>query len=161
MELYVIRHAIAADAAPDEADAERRLTPDGRKRFVQCVKGLAELGVQLERVLHSPWSRAAETAELLRPITEGPLESTKELAKSPGDALLEMLSRHVEEGPLAVVGHQPWLGELIALLTIGDPEKGEVIDLKKGGVVWLEGEPKKGGMKLRAHLPPRALRALR
>lgn len=161
MELFVIRHAIAADARREQRDEERALTENGRERFEKAVEGLASLDVRLGCVLHSPWRRAAETAELLRPITDGPLEPTLELAKAPGEALVRKLARLAEKRPLAVVGHQPWLGELVLLLTTGDVEHGDVIDLKKGGVVWLEGEPAKGAMRILAYLPPRVLRSIR
>lgn len=161
MDLFVIRHAIAADARADQRDEDRPLTREGRERFEKAVEGLASLGIQLERVLYSPWKRAAETADLLKKITFGPLEPSAELTKTPGEALLRKLSRHVEEGPLALVGHQPWLGQLFALLIAGNIERGDMIDLKKGGVVWLDGEPKKAGMRVRAYLPPRVLRAIR
>jgi phosphohistidine phosphatase len=61
---------------------------------------------------------------------------------------------------VAVVGHEPWLGELIALLTTGESRHGETIPLKKGGVAILEGAPTPGGMTLRALLPPRVSRRL-
>ena len=161
MDVFVVRHAIAEDAGPGQDDADRALTRDGRRRFARAVKGMAALGIAFERVLHSPWKRALETAELLAPIVSGPLEETPLLAKAPSPALFEVLSRHTEEGPIAIVGHQPWLGEAIAWLVLGDAKHGGTIDLKKGGVVWLEGEPKSGQMRLRAHLPPRVLRAIR
>jgi phosphohistidine phosphatase len=62
---------------------------------------------------------------------------------------------------VAVVGHEPWLGELIGWLTAGDPRAGEALVIKKGSVSWLEGSAVPGGMSLRALLPPRVLRALR
>ena len=161
MELFVVRHAIAEDAAPGQADEARALTRDGRERFEQAVKGMRALGLRFERVLHSPWKRAAQTAELLQPIVRGPLEATPLLARAPSPALLKAISRHTEEGPTAIVGHQPWLGETVAWLALGDTDLGDRIDLKKGGVVWLEGEPEIGKMRLRAYLPPRVLRALR
>ena len=52
-------------------DAERPLTPQGRERFAQAVLGLQRLEVRLDRLYHSPWLRAVETAALLRPILEG------------------------------------------------------------------------------------------
>jgi phosphohistidine phosphatase len=161
MDLYVVRHAIAADAERGQDDSERPLTEDGKERFAKSVRGMHRMKLQFERVLHSPWKRAHQTAKLLEPIVFGPLESTDLLCKSPSDALLQLIRRHVEEGPLAVVGHQPWLGELIGLLTIGDAERGQAIDLKKGSLVWLEGEPKRAEMRIQAYLPPRILRAIR
>ena len=61
---------------------------------------------------------------------------------------------------VGVIGHEPWLGELIALLTTGEPRHGETLALKKGGVALLEGTIAPGGMRLRALLPPKILRRL-
>ena len=61
----------------------------------------------------------------------------------------------------AVVGHEPWLGELVAWLAFGDARFGEALDLKKAGVVWLSGTAVPGGMMIRAMLPPKMLRGVR
>jgi phosphohistidine phosphatase len=60
----------------------------------------------------------------------------------------------------AVVGHEPWLGELVAWLAFGDPRLGETLDLRKGSVVWLEGSAVPRGMRMRALLTPKTLRAV-
>jgi phosphohistidine phosphatase len=59
------------------------------------------------------------------------------------------------------VGHEPWLGELVAWLAFGDTRFGEALVIKKAGVLWLEGTAVPGGMQLRASMPPKLLRALR
>jgi len=69
-----------------------------------------------------------------------------------------LIAEHAAAGTVAVVGHEPWLGELIALLAFGDTRHGEVIPLKKGGIAWLDGDAIPGGAILRALLPPRLLR---
>jgi phosphohistidine phosphatase len=64
------------------------------------------------------------------------------LARAPGRALLdELAGRRV-----GLVGHEPWLSELLALVLFGEPEQAEKFVLKKGSVAWLEGEPRAGGM---------------
>jgi phosphohistidine phosphatase len=157
MELYVIRHAIAEDAAPDQDDAARELTPEGEKKLKTEVKGLRELGWVFDRVLTSPWVRARRTAELLAPVSECKLEETPLLAMSPTQELLALLGESGQQ--VAIVGHEPWLTELIQWLTLADPYRNS-LSLKKGGVAHLEGAPVPGAMKLRALLPPKILRSL-
>lgn len=161
MDLYVVRHAIAEDATPGQADADRALTRDGRERFEGAVRGMRALGIRLERVLHSPWKRAAQTAELLAPIVRGPVQPTPLLAKAPTRALLDAIRHPTEEGPVAIVGHQPWLSQVVTWLAFGAVDLGERVDLKKGGVVWLQGDAKSGAMRLRGYFTPRVLRAVR
>jgi phosphohistidine phosphatase len=157
MELYVIRHAIAEDAAPDQDDAARELTADGEKKLKAEVKGLRELGWVFDRVLTSPWARARRTAELLAPVSECKLEETPLLAMSPTRELLTLLGESGTQ--VAIVGHEPWLTELIQWLTLADPYRNALV-LKKGGIAHLEGTPVPGAMKLRALLPPKILRTV-
>jgi phosphohistidine phosphatase len=156
MELFLIRHAIAAPRSPMLPDAERPLTRQGRERFVQAVAGLQRLGIRLRQVHHSPWLRAAETAALLTPVLKGDLLPTRALACPPEAALLH----EIEATPAALVGHEPWMRDLLAWLVTGSPTAGAMFAFKKGGVAWLEGPLRPGSMVLRAYLPPKVLRVL-
>jgi len=159
MEILIVRHAIAVPRGGDSLDHARPLTSKGRKRFEKGVKGLDALGVELDRVHHSPWVRAVQTAELLGPITRGERVSTERLAATPDQALLDELDNAGESDTIACVGHEPWMGELCALLLTGDIE-GADFQLKKGAVAHLEGSPGPGGCQLLALYPPKVLRAL-
>jgi phosphohistidine phosphatase len=174
MQLFVIRHAIAAEleaGAPEGADAQRPLTRKGIQRFRQSVQGMGALGISFSSVLHSPWRRAVETAHLVTPLmaSGSTVAPTDLMCRAPGPALLALIAEQgrspVEIAAaglgVAVVGHEPWLGELIGLLTAGGADAGESLVLKKGSVSWLEGSAVAGGMSLRALLPPRVLRAVR
>ena len=152
MQLYVIRHGIAGERAPDSDDTARALTDEGHKKVKRVVKGLREVGIKFERILASPWVRAAETADLLAPLCEAPPLHTELLCQSPRAALLEMIAKHGTD--TAIVGHEPWLGELVAWLAFGDTRHREALALKKGGFVWLEGNAIPGGMTLKAFVPP-------
>ncbi len=159
MQLFIIRHAIAEDAVPGQEDASRELTKDGEKKLRRIVKGLRRLGLDFDRILTSPWQRAKQTAVLLRPLCEEPPLATDLLCASPKAELLALVAELNETA--AIVGHEPWLGELVAWLAFGDTRHGEALSLKKGGVVWLEGNAVPGGMMVRALLPPSVLRAVR
>lgn len=159
MELYVVRHAIAFDAAPAGGDPLRALTPKGARKFRRSVRGMRTAGLKFEHVLTSPWLRAVQTAELLAPIAEREPIATDLLCQRPSSELLTRIAELA--GRTAVVGHEPWLSELVAWLAFGDSRHGEAIDLKKGSVTWLEGGVVPGGMTIRAILPPKLLRSLR
>jgi phosphohistidine phosphatase len=163
VDLLVIRHAIAAPREDYPEDAARPLTAKGVKRFKRVVRGLDALGVELCRVLHSPWRRAVETAQLMGPIVHGDLDgalvATDLLIAPPRAELFTEISGASVDGAVAVIGHEPWLGELIATLCFADARRGEQVPLRKGGVAWLDGTAAPGGMVLRALLPPKVLRA--
>jgi len=170
MHLFVVRHAIAEDAEQGQDDAARELTSDGARKFKRAVQGLRELRWTFDRVLTSPWKRAVQTAELLKPLVEGPTILTELLCDKPRPELFALIAEasaprdgesEDDQRATALVGHEPWLSELVGWLAFGDLHHGEAIEIKKGGVVWLEGTAVPGGMKLRAVLPPKVLRELR
>jgi phosphohistidine phosphatase len=155
MELFIIRHATAVDRREGRDDATRRLTDEGREKFRRAVDGLEELGVRFDRHYHSPWTRAVETADEAARLLDGESVVTQALASPPRPALLEELRGQ----RVAVVGHEPWLGQLVAWLVLGDESLGDRFELKKGCVVWLEGPPQPGKMILKALFTPKVLRA--
>ena len=68
LELYLVRHAIAAERGPKYPDDRKRpLTPEGIKRFKDAVHGLVALDLELDVILTSPLTRAEETAFAVRP----------------------------------------------------------------------------------------------
>ena len=152
MDLFLIRHAIAEERRPGLLDSDRELTNKGRARFEAMVKSLDRSGVCFDHVYCSPWLRAVQTAELLEPITNGPLIETDELAEAPRAELFALL----EGEKVACVGHEPWMSDALSLLTTGDPNSLSV-RFKKGGVAWLRGTPHPAAMELRTlwgHAPP-------
>lgn len=158
MELFIVRHATAVPQRPDLPDEARPLTPDGRRRFQRAVRGMERLGVAFDRLYHSPWLRAVETAEILTRLVAADGETVVEpaLTRPPDAAVLAAL--HGDR--VAAVGHEPWLSEMVSLLTTGTVKHGSRFDFRKGGLAWLEGDLKPRRMVLRAFLPPRALRRI-
>jgi phosphohistidine phosphatase len=159
MHLFVIRHAVAEDVGPGVDDTARELTEAGRAKLRRAVRGLRALDVRFERILTSPWKRAVQTARQLAPIAASPPVATELLTQPPRAELLALIAEGGET--TAVVGHEPWLGELAAWLAFGDTRHGEALIIKKCGVLWLDGTAVPGGMQVRAAIPPRLLRAIR
>lgn len=139
-ELYLVRHAIAAergDEWPD--DSKRPLTERGIARFKEVVEGLAELDVAIDEVFTSPLIRAKQTADVLAAgITGKP--SVKLLdALAPGHTaaqVMSQLAKAAKRRRIALVGHEPDLGELSAHL-LGAQRS---IPFKKGGVCRIDVE---------------------
>lgn len=136
--VYLVRHAIAAERGekyPD--DTVRPLTRDGANRMRKGAGGFATLNPGVEAILTSPLVRARRTAEILATVLgpDIPIELCDELSpgQPPSDvsrALAAYASRHV----VALVGHEPDLGELAAWL-IGAREP---IPLKKGAIARID-----------------------
>ncbi len=165
MELYLVRHAIAHDRDPEQwpDDSARPLTADGERRFTAAARGLGRLIPTVNVVLSSRFARAWRTAELLHEHAGWPEpRACAELESGqPAAAALAPMVQHQLESAVAVVGHEPHLGELASLLLAGDPER-LVLDLKKGGAVCLDLDTgvSPGTATLRWALTPKILRQL-
>jgi phosphohistidine phosphatase len=156
MEVFLIRHAHAEPQGARGTDAARPLSLEGRELLAHAERGLRRLGVRFDRLYHSPWLRALQTADALMPLCDGQSVVCAELARGPSPALLEQ----IRGDRAALVGHEPWLSELLAWLVLGGTEHASQFVLKKGSVSRLQGELRPGGMRLLALLSPKVLRAL-
>jgi phosphohistidine phosphatase len=124
------------------------------------VEGLAALGVQVDAILTSPLVRTRQTADILlhglrgRPevIDWEPLEPERR----PKD-VLAALKAYREYTSLALVGHEPGIGDLAAALIAAR----HPIGFKKGAVALIETPllpPAAGSGELSWFLTPRILR---
>ena len=161
MRLLIIRHAAAvASGTPGIADDDRPLTPKGKARFRAAAKGLARIVARPDVLLTSPLPRARETAEIAARAFER-LEPRIEPALASGrvDQIVAALATTPRDATVAVVGHEPVLGALLARL-VGAP-LGEAFAFKKGGaaLVDLPAGPLAGG-RLIWFVKPRILRDL-
>lgn len=163
IELYLVRHGVAAERGPKYPDDRLRpLTPAGVKRFAASVPGLVAMGVGVDFVLTSPLVRARDTALLLAAGMKPKPALADVEALAPGgrhQAIIEAIKTHAKRHRrLALVGHEPDLGELAARL-LG--ARGTV-QFKKGAIcaIDVDGATPGGPGTLRWMLTPRALRAL-
>lgn len=140
MELYLIRHGIAAERGTYPKDEERPLTEKGRAKTQKVAQRLYALGLRFDFILTSPLVRARQTAEILKKAGLGDrLETFTPLA--PQGKLEQWLGWCHDQysqgkGPLALVGHQPELGNWAETLVWGSVK--EQLVLKKAGVIGIE-----------------------
>jgi phosphohistidine phosphatase len=141
-ELYILRHGIAVEpGTPGIPDDDRPLTSKGRRRMREIARGLRRLDLPLDRIVTSPLPRASATAEIA--AEELGLEDRLETADvlrsgSEARAIRDWLRGRTEDG-FMIVGHNPSLTDLIALLVLGDTTgtRPQVCELKKGGIAAL------------------------
>lgn len=164
MELWIVRHAKAERPGPEWPDDRHRpLTATGLRQATRLAELVRRLEASFDRIFSSPWVRAAQTAEVLG-VALGPgsqVDYLDDLTEGDPRALLSTLSE--ELGPdatrAAVVGHEPQLSALAALLVTGRG-RGMPMRLGKGAALVLEGDPSAGGMRLRALLPASVVASL-
>jgi phosphohistidine phosphatase len=121
VQVYVVRHAEAEPGSASGSDAGRALTARGQAQAAAAAAGLRALDGALDRILASPLRRAQETAAILaRALGRPPVETVAALdGGSPPEAILAELAAVGAEQRVALVGHMPVLGELVALATTG------------------------------------------
>ena len=161
-DLYIVRHAIAAergDEWPD--DTKRPLTEQGINKFKEAVEGLESLDVEIDEIFTSPFVRAKQTANLLAHGLGNKIAVKTLDALAPGHTprqVMNELSRAAKRHRIALVGHEPGLGELAAQM-IGAPRP---LPFKKGGVCYIaiQGLTSRRPGELVWFLPPKVLRRL-
>jgi phosphohistidine phosphatase len=117
--LLLVRHAKAADGP---VDADRPLTTRGERRAAAIGAWLEQAGSVPDLVFVSPARRAAQTWELASaPLTSGPppvLDAR--IYHNTVESLLEVVRETPDDvRTVAVVGHNPSIGELAAALDDG------------------------------------------
>ena len=148
MLLTLWRHGEAGFATTDEV---RALTPRGREEVVAMAKGyVAWVGVSglglVSLLLHSPYQRTVETAELLGEQLR-PCIQKVDLSLAPG-ACPEAFSENDYSGHehIVMVSHQPFVSQAIAVwvddvtlapLAPGGYSTLEVTCLTRGGATLL------------------------
>ena len=169
MNLLVVRHAPAEDrirfARSGLPDAERPLTDKGRKKMARTARGLARLVPALGVLATSPYTRALETATILRRAYGG-LPLTRLSLLAPGGHREEIvhwlagLASSNSDGCIAIVGHEPDLGELVGLLVTGSPKP--LFELRKGGACLLDCSESLAAGAVRLHwlMRPREMRGI-
>jgi phosphohistidine phosphatase len=162
-ELYLIRHGLAAergDNYPD--DAKRPLTARGIQRLKRAGRALVALDVAFDVILTSPLVRTRQTAEALASAFRDAPPIVNAPSLVPGgthNAIIEELGKQSHRRKkIAIVGHEPGIGELAArLLGLRRP-----IEFKKGAVCRIDVTtlPPTGNGQLKWFLTPRILRKI-
>jgi phosphohistidine phosphatase len=162
-ELYLIRHGIAEERGekwPD--DAKRPLSADGMSKMEKTARGLARLDIEFDVILTSPLIRTRQTADIVAAeLSPHPAIVNTDALAPGGDfaAVMTALEKQSRRTRIALVGHEPAIGELAARL-IGSRHP---IEFKKGAICRIDVDeiPPNGPGDLRWFAPPRLLRAIK
>jgi phosphohistidine phosphatase len=162
-ELYLIRHGIAeerGEAWPD--DAKRPLTEEGTARVRKSARGLARLGVAFDAILTSPLVRTRQTADAVASAFTVRPHIVASDSLAPGgtfQAVLAELEKHTRRARIALVGHEPGIGELASRLS----GSRHPLEFKKGAACRIDVDalPPTGPGTLRWFLTSRIMRSIR
>ena len=143
-ELILLRHAHAEPATTGQSDLDRPLSPQGLAEAEAVARWLKEQGLVPDRVLCSPARRTRETLEAVMDAI-GYVEQRLEeciYEATPG-TLAAQADQHREAERLLLVGHNPGLEQLAALVYSGVTS--EYRDMPPAGGVGLR-LPGEGGL---------------
>jgi phosphohistidine phosphatase len=138
IQLYLIRHGLAAEqgeAWPD--DTKRPLTGKGLTRLRREARALEKFGVSFDQIVTSPLVRARQTAEVFGDGLSSHPATAQSDALAPGGTpaqVVQELGKYSRRKHIALVGHEPNMGELAARL-LG--ARG-AIEFKKGTICCIE-----------------------
>ncbi len=128
MDLILWRHA---EAEFGEPDMERALTPKGQKQARRMAEWLTSQLPETCRILVSPALRTVQTAEAL----DRKFRVHPELAPGASpEAILRTANWPLSKEAVLIVGHQPTLGQVAALLLAGQPQDWNI---KKANAWWI------------------------
>jgi phosphohistidine phosphatase len=167
MDFFILRHGIAAElgAGAGARDADRALTPKGKREMWQVARAMKLLDLSFDLILSSPYTRASQTAEIVAEALG--LEKKLELMDClvPHGNAREFISLLNKYKPapqnVLLVGHEPYLSQLISLLISGGSTAS--VTLKKAALAKLSTDSLKFGhcATLKWLLTPKQMRLLR
>ena len=135
-EVLILRHAHAEPMAAGGSDFERPLSKVGRDEADAVGQWLAKQKVELGQVLCSPATRARQTAERALAIADGPaIAFEPHIYEATPGTLIELIDRAATEGTTLLVGHNPGLEQLVALLLEGRSD--DYRGLPPCGLAWI------------------------
>jgi len=137
MEIYILRHGDAEPRSAEVEEADRKLTPKGRRDVENVMRAASECKVRPELVLTSPYRRAVETAQIaIGELDPKPKLVETELLLPEGrvEQAWKELRSHAAVQEILLAGHEPQLSQLVAYL-LGAPTL--LLDLKKGALVRI------------------------
>jgi phosphohistidine phosphatase len=137
--LILLRHAHAEPASSDQADLDRPLSAEGLAEAEAAGRWLSEQGLVPDRVLCSPSRRTRETLESVMG-TIGFVEQrlVEQIYEATPGTLAALVDEHREAERLLLVGHNPGLERLAALMHSG--QSGDYRGMPPAGIVVLDFE---------------------
>ena len=162
MDLYLIRHAEAVDVGTNHViqDCDRYLTQKGTKQAVNIAKWLKKTHVTFEQIWTSPWQRAFETAEIILKYSRINTEINMHSCLAPGNRfeLLDLIGESNLKSVI-IVGLEPFLGELVNYLVLGNTPLG--IPLGKGSISKIKvKDPYSGQNKMEYYVSSKTITEL-
>ena len=134
-ELILLRHAHAESAAAGQDDRARGLSATGRAEAQAAGDWLREHGLRPDRVLCSNATRTRDTLAALGDIGAGEVHEDATIYEGSPGTLASLADANRDAERLLLVGHNPGLEQLAALMHSG--QTGDYRGMPPGGIAVL------------------------
>ena len=134
-DLILLRHAHADAAGAGQPDLDRPLSPTGREEARAAGDWLREHGLLPDRVLCSPSARTRQTLAALGDIGGAPATLEPAIYEASPGTLAALVDTQRDAERLLLVGHNPGLEQLAALMHSG--QSGDYRGMPPGGIAVL------------------------
>lgn len=136
-QIILLRHAHAEPPANGQSDEARPLTSSGEQEANTAAEWLKARGAEPTVVLCSPAVRTHETAKRVLSVLDNGMSAQLDARiyeATPG-SLIQILEEHSDADCVLLVGHNPGLENLVALLTDGTSDNGR--GMPPCSIAWL------------------------
>ena len=134
-QLILLRHAHAESATSGQDDLERPLSETGRAEARAAGDWLREHGLRPDRVLCSTAARTRDTLAALGDIGAGEIYEDASIYEASPGTLASLADANRDAERLLLVGHNPGLEQLAALMHSG--QTGDYRGMPPGGIAVL------------------------
>lgn len=147
MDIYIIRHGVAADLDNEIAEESYRyLTIHGRNHCKIVAQRLKDMRIELDAFFSSPLVRALQTAELFSSVLKynGEVRTAIELiGGSSFNRFKQFIKRNSHFGSIALFGHAPDVNIFSTGMITENPRNVSQINFKNSSVCKIEFDPEK------------------
>lgn len=135
-ELILLRHAHAESAAPGQDDIDRPLSRQGQAEAELAGRWLKTENLVPDLVLCSPARRTRETLEqVLQVIGYADQRQEQRIYEATPGNLIQVADEHRDVGRVLLVGHNPGLEQVAALMSSG--QSGDFRGMPAGSIAVL------------------------
>ncbi len=145
MDLYIIRHGVAADIGSEVSDeGQRYLSIHGRNHCKIVAHRLKDMNVKFDAILTSPLVRAVQTAELFGSVLkfDDEIKTAVELIGGHSfSRFVQMINRNAHYKSIGIFGHAPDVNSYSLNLISGSNPGGVQMNFKNASVCKIEYDP--------------------
>lgn len=145
MDIYIVRHGVAADIDNEIAEESfRYLTIHGRNHCRVVAQRLKDLKVKFDVMISSPLVRAVQTAEVFASVLKYDAEiktAIELIGGSSYNRFLQLVKRNSHHGTIGIFGHAPDVNSYALNLVKANSGRDLQINFKNASVCKIKFDP--------------------